>query len=515
MKTLIIEDDAAMIAILMRTLSAYHYIVDVVTDGEVGWQYLTTFDYDLILLDVMLPKIDGITLCQRFRAEGYTTPILLLTAQTSSLDKVRGLDAGADDYLIKPFDAAELGARIRALLRRSSSCPFPLLMWEDLVLNPSTCDVTYNNHPLTLTTKEYELLELFLRDSDHVFSSEEILDKLWSSEDFPAEATVRSHVRRLRHKLVAVGAPADFIATVHGRGYYLKTTARGSVAAIAPPLSTPPTLSAEQHTYLAFLNETWSHTQPQILEQLGQLMEIAQTLQAGHLDSSLQHQAHQISHKFVGTLGVFGLETAVQLARELDLLFQQPLQPLHAAQIQTLLTSLSEAVHRKISIAAPPSSLENEPNSPLAEIAEAGAASHQPGAALMAAGKKVMIVDDDPSWMMAALTLLAPWKFKVSTLADPQQFWTVLKAVQPDVLILDVVMPYLSGFDLCQQVRQDAQWRGLPVLILTATCDRQTEHQAFVVGADDYLCKPVLGDDLATRILNRWQRIDVYRNASA
>ena len=110
--------------ILTKSLASHHYVVDTVKDGEMGWMYGSTFDYDLMVLDIMLPKLDGISLCKRFRAEGYTTPILLLTAKDSSTAKVNGLDAGADDYVVKPFDVAELSARIRALLRRSRSKPF-------------------------------------------------------------------------------------------------------------------------------------------------------------------------------------------------------------------------------------------------------------------------------------------------------------------------------------------------------------------------------------------------------
>lgn len=237
MKILLVEDDDLLVKVLTRNLATHHYIVDTVKDGEMGWTYGSTFEYDLIVLDIMLPKLDGISLCKRFRTQGYTLPILLLTAQDTITAKVQGLDAGADDYVVKPFDPIELIARIRALLRRGSANPFPLLTWGDLLLNPSTCEVTYNGRPLNLTTMEYDLLEVLLRDCQHVFSTEELLDRLWSSEEFPSEATVRSHIRRVRHKLVAAGAPHDFIATMHGRGYYLKApnTEDASNHATRPP----------------------------------------------------------------------------------------------------------------------------------------------------------------------------------------------------------------------------------------------------------------------------------------
>lgn len=129
MKILLVEDDDVLIKVLTKNLTTHHYIVDVVKDGEMGWTYGSTFEYDLIILDIMLPNLDGISLCKRFRAQGYTVPILLLTAQDNITAKVQGLDAGADDYVVKPFDPIELIARIRALLRRGSNNPFPLLTW--------------------------------------------------------------------------------------------------------------------------------------------------------------------------------------------------------------------------------------------------------------------------------------------------------------------------------------------------------------------------------------------------
>jgi DNA-binding response OmpR family regulator len=124
---------------------------------------------------------------------------------------------------------------------------------------------------------------------------------------------------------------------------------------------------------------------------------------------------------------------------------------------------------------------------------------------------KVMIVDDDHHWLRTLPTLLKPWGFKVTTLADPQQFWTVLQAVAPDVVVLDVNLPEITGFELCQMLRSDPDWQRLPVLFLSALTDASSQHQAFTVGADDYLLKPLMGGELATRILNRLQRVQAYQ----
>ncbi len=627
MKILVVEDDESLIAILTKSLVAHQYIVDTVKDGEMGWTYGSTFEYDLMVLDIMLPKLDGISLCQRFRAEGYTTPILLLTAQDTSTTKVKGLDAGADDYVVKPFDGLELIARIRALLRRSSVNPFPILTWGDLLLNPSTCEVTYNDQPLILTTKEYRLLELLLWDSQHVFSTNEILDRLWSSEEFPAEATVRSHIRRLRHKLVAAGAPPDFIATVNGRGYYLKapgqeTKLRGnsSVQILkATPSTIPNTVSdrypQQQAQYLAFLNETWVAHKPKSLEQLTVLSQAVKDLQVNSLHHQLKIEAQEITHKLVGTLGTFGLTKAMQIARQLEHLLNshEPLRSQHPALMETLVSSLQQEIQnttsiQKLQLPAEQSPLllivDQDPSlthslitvatsyglrteiAPTIEVAKAWLNSeliaefpqaillpipsissqspqmkdiwewlpilrvHHPELPILVMGDradladrlevvrrggklflersiapeqaiaavmqllnsadiaaKVMIVDDDQDWLRTLPTLLNPWGFKVTTLADPQQFWTVLQAVMPDVLVLDVNMPQINGFELCQIVRSDPRWRRLPVLFLSVLTDAKTQNQAFNVGADDYLCKPVSAVDLANRILNRLQRV--------
>jgi len=222
MRILLVEDDQRIAKALAETLQDQHYIVDLATDGEAGWDFVEAFNYKLILLDVMLPKLDGIRFCQRLRRSGKMTPVLMLTAKDTSNDKVIGLDAGADDYVVKPFDLPELTARIRALLRRGNSSLPPVLEWERLSFDPNTCQVTYAEHPLHLTPKEYGLLELLLRSHGRVQSRSAILEQLWSWDDPPGEDAVKVHVKDLRKKLRAVGAPPDLIQTVYGIGYRLK-----------------------------------------------------------------------------------------------------------------------------------------------------------------------------------------------------------------------------------------------------------------------------------------------------
>ncbi|VEP14939.1 Two component transcriptional regulator, winged helix family [Hyella patelloides LEGE 07179] len=222
MKLLLVEDDREISELLTEVLIREQYLVDLATDGEEGWDFIKACDYDLLLLDVMLPKLNGVELCRRLRAKEYPAPIMMLTALDSSESQIQGLDAGADDYVIKPYKLGELLARIRALLRRKTVSVSPVLRWGDLSFDTNICKASYNNQALKLTPKEYQLLELFLRNGNNLLSRSKILDNLWSFEEPPDENTVKAHMRRLRKKLSKAGATDDFIETVYGLGYRLK-----------------------------------------------------------------------------------------------------------------------------------------------------------------------------------------------------------------------------------------------------------------------------------------------------
>ncbi len=222
MRILLVEDDVRLAEALAEALTDQRYAVDVVNDGESAWQQTQMLEYDLIVLDRMLPKLDGVSLCKRLRSQGAQMPIMMLTACDTTTDKVTGLDAGIDDYAVKPIDLSEFFARIRALLRRGSLPTAPILEWGDLQLNPSSYEVNYAHQPLSLTPIEYNLLELLLRNGRRVLSRSAIIEHIWSLKDPPEEETVKAHIKGLRHKLRQVGAPPDLIETVRSVGYRLK-----------------------------------------------------------------------------------------------------------------------------------------------------------------------------------------------------------------------------------------------------------------------------------------------------
>ncbi len=636
MKILLVEDDEVVAEALRNVLTAQHYLVDLAADGQAGWELAEAFEYDLILLDLVLPKLDGLSFCQQRRAKGDHTPIVILTAQDTSTSKVKGLDTGADDYIVKPFDLQELLARIRALLRRRSSSPMPVLEWGALHLDPSNCQVTYNEKLLHLTAKEYGLLELFLRNTQRIFSQSALLDHLWSFAEPPTENTVRAHIKSLRQKLKKAGAAADFIETVYGLGYRLKakdaqvgggisqdvpqavTTSKAS-----PATSNSVTTAPAQQTVASELSTIWERCKEKYRDRLSILEQAVTDAIADTLSDELRQQAQLEAHTLVGSLGSFGLLEASHRSREIQHLFEaegtlsqvqkenlseqivalrqfveQPLAPLpppeavqETTQSQPTLvqqkprllvvddddalalalvseaaswgihadtaTDLSQAraaialirpdvvlldlclsdsaqsgfeLLAELTTQQPPVSVVvftaqesfaqrvkvarmggrgflQKPVSP-AQVMDAIAQVLQQSSTTQA---KLLVVDDDPQLLDFVRTLLEPWGFKLTLLDQPQLFWQVLEQTAPDLLILDIEMPDLSGIDLCLVVRHDPHWSELPVLFLSACADAQSVQQMFTVGADDYVSKPIVGPELVARVLNRLERTQILR----
>ena len=229
MRILVVDDDRAVRESLRRSLAFNGYDVDLATDGLDALEKVTAHRPDAVVLDVMMPRVGGLEACRRLRADGDDVPILVLTARDSVADRVAGLDAGADDYLVKPFALEELLARLRALLRRSGSQgdgtdgAGAVLAFADLSLDPGTREVTRGDRPIRLTRTEFALLELFLRHPRQVLDRAKILEDVWGY-DFPTTAnSLEVYVGYLRRKTEAGGEPR-LIHTVRGVGYALRET---------------------------------------------------------------------------------------------------------------------------------------------------------------------------------------------------------------------------------------------------------------------------------------------------
>ncbi|MFN8526629.1 MAG: response regulator transcription factor [Chloroflexota bacterium] len=220
-RVLVVEDEVKLGAALEEGLGRAQYAVDVALDGEEALDLARGASYDVVVLDLMLPKLDGMSVCRALRAEGHRTPILMLTARDSVESRIDGLDAGADDYLVKPFAFGELLARVRALLRRESTRKENTLRVDALSLDTAAQRVAWHDQQIELTAREYRILEALMRRPGWVLSRDAIIDSVWGF-DFPDTSNViEVYVGRIRRKLTEAGAPT-MIQTVRGAGYRLQ-----------------------------------------------------------------------------------------------------------------------------------------------------------------------------------------------------------------------------------------------------------------------------------------------------
>lgn len=219
---LLVEDDPAQLEPLHAVLSQAGHIVDAIKDGDTAQWLISQKEYDLLILDWMLPKISGVSLCSQYRRTGKTAPVLMLTAKDTTADKVVGLDAGADDYLVKPVDLVELLARVRALGRRSPLWQGDILTVADLKLHLTSLTLERKQVSIQLSVREFQLMEYLMRHPRQVLSRDQIELALWEWGTEPESNAVTTLVRRLRQRLQAVDAK-DWLDTVYGMGYRLNT----------------------------------------------------------------------------------------------------------------------------------------------------------------------------------------------------------------------------------------------------------------------------------------------------
>ncbi|MBI3313453.1 MAG: response regulator transcription factor [Candidatus Omnitrophica bacterium] len=221
MRILIVEDEKKLASFIVRGLKEEGYAVDIAYDGETGWEYASTNDYDAILLDWMLPGMSGLEICAKFRKEGFLTPVLILTARDQVEDKIKGLDQGADDYLTKPFSFDELLARLRALLRRPRElAKEKILEVGDLKVDLLTRRVTVGREEISLSQKEFSLLEYLIRHKGEVVSRVQIAEHVWDIHFDPLSNTIDVYINFLRKKIDGSRSKSK-IETIRGQGYRL------------------------------------------------------------------------------------------------------------------------------------------------------------------------------------------------------------------------------------------------------------------------------------------------------
>lgn len=363
MKILLVEDDTATRQLLALHLTAARYTVEQAMDGVTALELASQWNYDLIILDLALPQLDGLSLCRKLRRKGSTTPILILTAKTGDEHIITGLDAGADDYVTKPFEVQSVLARVRALLRRGAvATEIPSLVWGRMQLDPGLAQVTYDGDVVPLTPKEYSLLELFLRHPHRVFSRSTILDHLWAIDDSPTEGAVTNLVKDLRNRLKRSGIVEPVIQTVYGLGYRLGPPLDLDPVATAlslpshppsprlpdpndPEISLPlpsaessngrvadPAQATDAAGIAAGLAAITQRFHASLPERLARLEQAIQQLQTTRLADSERHQAREEAHRLAGALGTFGDPDGSVQARHIETLLAQA-EPLTADQV--------------------------------------------------------------------------------------------------------------------------------------------------------------------------------------
>lgn len=472
-KTLIVEDDRDLAEGLRQTLASQHYLVDVVTDGQAGWDLADVFHYDLILLDWMLPKLDGIRFCQQRRAKGDRTPILLMTSRDSCTDTVAGLDAGADDYIVKPFSLEELLARIRALLRRGETMTSPVLQWGSLRLDPSSCAVTCNGQPLALTAKEYALLELFLRHPRRIFSQETLLDQLWPLETLPAPSAVRAKIKNLRQKLKRAGI-TDLIETVYGLGYRLQSgelTVQAQNQGEQWEREGPD--SSSQSSVSANLTALREQMREKYLKRIMDLEQVVATLRTStSLSEALRQQVLAEAHTLAGSLGSFGFQAASQNCREIERMFQSGnrLSSIQIDQLAELIAGVRQELQQRSHV-------------PLQRPTLAPT--------VMQPQPRLLIVDDDVALAQALGSAATAWGMRVKVAESPAQAQAAIARTRPDIVLLDLGFPNstLTGLELLAALRRVQP--PIPVLVLTAQADLTARVKVAQLGGQRFLQKPV------------------------
>lgn len=447
MRILLVEDDETLVAVLTPLLESQNYVVDVAADGQQGWAMAESAPYDLILLDVMLPQLDGIAFCQRLRNQQNPVLVMLLTARDTATDKLVGLDAGADDYLVKPFNLQELNARIRALLRRGSTTTLPILIWGDLQLNPSMREITYQGQPLQFSRKEYLLLELLLRNPQRVFSRSAIIDQVWSfDEDPPSEDTVKSHIKSIRRKLKPFGA-SDCIETLYGQGYRLNGLYQQGTGVLSEIESSSPSPAAIPDLSMA-VTQIWQRTKATTLERVASLQDMTQSLYSAVPQPDLRQKAIAAAHKLTGSLGTFGFEAGSRLAQQIERLFLSDQAQMAAAQrALVLLDSLTQELEQTATptAMAPDHLASTDLEEPL-----------------------LLVIDADASFTEPLAAAVPTWRMRLAIATDFAQARHQIAQHHPDVVLVDPMLEPDRDLRLSNLQNLLTHQPSLPIVICSA-----------------------------------------------
>lgn len=534
-RILLAEDDRFLRKAAEATLRRHGFDVLTAQDGEEALRLARDEAPDLVLLDMIMPELQGFEVLRRLKQDPATRPIpvIVLSNLGQESDVKQALEAGAVAYLIKAsLTLEELVKRVEEALKRVSTdsmradqrgrtsgrtmprilmagLPAELARWLQLQLSGASVQATHNGK---------ETLDALAREDWSLL----VIDG--SIADLPAsEVLTRTRARLGLGKLPVVfcveqGASGDLLRRLvsqFGVDRLLfhplnrEELARQVAETLGLPL--PPVETGEwgtQHEGMETLGRMWEEFKEATLSQVALFERAATAWLEGALDDELRRTVRREAHRLAGSMGMLGFPDGSRLAKEIENMLQAGAPPGQgqARRLSGLVAALRRELEKTPSW-QPPLHVPGDERARLwgapkdMELAER----------LVEESPAVMAVDDDPQVLAAIRSLLRPPRFSLTTLDDPLGFWEALEEVSPDLLILDVDMPYVSGVELCRVVRNDPRWIRLPVLFLTGHTDSDTVHRVFAVGADDYVSKPIVGPELLTRIVNRLERTQLHR----
>lgn len=481
-KILLVEDDRLLSPLIAKMLGENNYIVDIANDGEAAVDLATAIEYELILLDVQIPKLDGIRVCRQLRSQGYDKPILLMTGNNSDTNVVAGFDAGADDYITKPCAKEVLLARIRTLLRRSNAVSAGslakrltanTLTWGNLCLDLDAGRISYGQEEILLTATEYNLLKLFLKNPDRIFSRSAILDRLWAFDDAPTDRAIITHIKDIRKKLKAGGLNEEIIETVYGMGYRLKPQPK-----LVPSTGNNPQIERTDEQLSRSKNQStidkvFERFRGVFNQQIAVLEQAKNSLLAGDLTAELQQSAKQEAHKLAGSMGSFGYPEGSKLARSAEHLMMknEPFTEEEITQFSALVTELQQELTK------PTAMLTASPTPTVLS-------------------QRLLVVDDDVALTECLKAESEAWGLRLKIAPNLSTARSLLALSMPDVMLLDLSFTETEedGLTLLQEVNQRSP--ELPIIVFTGRDSLADRLAVSRLGAKQFLHKPATTEQI-------------------
>lgn len=521
MKVLLVEDDPRFITIIQRALGEQHYLVEIANDGESGLKLAESSQYNLILLDLNLPKLNGIEFCQRLRSQDEITPILVITVDDSSTTKVKVLDAGADDYIVKPFNLQELLARIRALIRRAKYPSSSILNWHGLTLEAAKSTISYQDQELTLEPQLYALLELFLRNPHRIFSQHFLLEYLWSNEQSCSQKILHTYVNNLRQTLKQLGLAENLIENIYGLGYRLKSDSESKQATVKithqknenSRLSSPKNYKKyeiERPEDEHHLQEVWHKYKHDYYQRLDTVANALNKLHQDYLTADEQEKAIREAHTLAGALGMFGFHDSSQQCREIENNLKSSIQftTVELEHLEQLLFKVKQEIYGKIepkkrqSASKITKKTRNHESPAIVKVSQNYSPIHScliPS--YLQESPYILVIDDDRALTDVLCSEAILWGFKVNAVSSLAEARNAIASFLPNLVLLDINFPETKDTGLTLLEELSTNYPIIPVIIMTGAESFEKRLEVARLGGQGFLQKPVTPEQVMSAIV--------------